>query len=264
MNITDNTILVAGAGNIGGAMARGLAAAGYNILLWNRSPQRLENFRSLARITPTSSMSECLAKAPAMVLVCVEGEAVPSVLATMRAYTDLNRTIVVSCAAAPSLDKLENWLESANSPCLARVLPNIAATVGKSVNLIATRGLDGDQTELLDKVMAVTGTNFFIPEALFPAAMVISSCGIAYAMRYVRATTEGAVAHGISPDTASRLCAASMQGAASILLEGKAHPEQLVDSVTTPGGMTIRGLNAMEKAGFSAAVMASFDALKPL
>lgn len=259
MEKIDKTILVAGAGNIGGAMARGLAAAGCKVALWNRSEARLRNFKDVEGIRTTTSVADAFATQPDMVLVCTEGDAVPDVLGRMESFIGKSDPIVVSCAAVPTLADLASWLPNLTSPRLVRVLPNIAATVGRSVNLIATSGLEEHETELVDRVMAVTGSNFFVPESLFPAAMSVSSCGIAFALRYVRATTEAAVEHGLAPALASALCAATMEGAAA-MLAGGAHAEELVDRVTTPGGLTIRGLNAMEAAGFSAAVMAGIGA----
>ena len=74
-------------------------------------------------------------------------------------------------------------------------------------------------------------------------------------MRMLRAMTEGGVELGLYPATALRAAAATMRGAAELIESRHLNPEQEVDKVTTPGGFTIRGLNAMEEAGFSASVI---------
>lgn len=85
--------------------------------------------------------------------------------------------------------------------------------------------------------------------------MALSSCGVAYALRYVRANMLAGVQMGLAPDTAKELASAVLAGTSALLEADNAHPEELIDRVTTPGGVTIRGLNAMEDGGFSASVV---------
>ena len=60
---------------------------------------------------------------------------------------------------------------------------------------------------------------------------------------------------GLSPEVAKELASAVLCGTSALLDAGDVHPEALIDRVTTPGGVTIRGLNAMENGGFSASVV---------
>lgn len=262
-NTTDK-VLVVGAGNIGGAMARGLAAAGTEVILYNRSSSRLAAYEGTPGITLlTTSLAEAAATAPSLVLVCVEGCAMEAVVKDLSPLVKKHHPVVGSCAASATLDDISGWLgTAAKGTPLLRVLPNIAATVGKGVNLIASCGIDDEALTKIETMLAPTGVCVRIDERLFGAAMSLSSCGLAYAFRYVRACTEAAVQLGISPADAVRLTGATLGGAAA-MLDGGAHPEALVDRVTTPGGLTIKGLNAMEQAGFSAAVMAGITASTP-
>lgn len=86
--------------------------------------------------------------------------------------------------------------------------------------------------------------------------MQLASCGIAYALRYVRAATQGGIELGMREDVARKAIAQTLIGAAELLLQNNTHPEIEIDRVTTPGGITIKGLNAMEAAGFSNSVIA--------
>ena len=83
--------------------------------------------------------------------------------------------------------------------------------------------------------------------------MALASCGIAYAMRYVRANVEGAVELGISPSDATMITSNTMKGAAELLLSTGNHPEAEIDKVTTPGGLTIAN-------GFTNAVIEALKA----
>ena len=87
------------------------------------------------------------------------------------------------------------------------------------------------------------------------AGTALASCGIAFALRYIRAAIEGGIELGFYPKEAQEIVAQTVLGAARLLLESQNNPEVEIDKVTTPGGITIKGLNAMEQAGFTAAVI---------
>ena len=113
---------------------------------------------------------------------------------------------------------------------------------------------------LANEIFARTGSVMTIEECLLPAATALASCGIAYAMRYVRASVEGGVELGFRAADAQRIVVATLRGAAALLDRPGTHAEAEIDKVTTPGGLTIRGLNAMEAAGFTPAVLAALRA----
>ncbi|MBR6631322.1 MAG: pyrroline-5-carboxylate reductase, partial [Alistipes sp.] len=92
-------------------------------------------------------------------------------------------------------------------------------------------------------------------EGLIPAGTSLASCGIAYALRYIRAAMEGGVELGFRADDAKRIVMQTLRGAADILAANNSHPEAEIDRVTTPGGLTIKGLNAMEASGFTHSVI---------
>ena len=92
-------------------------------------------------------------------------------------------------------------------------------------------------------------------ERLVAAGMMMAGCGIAYAMRFVRAMMEGGVELGLYPKDALNIAQQTMRGAVTLLKETGLHPEAAIDKVTTPGGVTIKGLNELEHAGFSSAVI---------
>ena len=79
-------------------------------------------------------------------------------------------------------------------------------------------------------------------------------------MRYIRAASEGGVELGVPADTAKQIVLQTMTGAVELLRATGNHPEAEIDKVTTPGGLTIRGLNAMEAGGFTASVIAGLKA----
>ena len=114
--------------------------------------------------------------------------------------------------------------------------------------------IEGESPESF-KVFGKTGCVKAIEESKLPAVTALASCGIAFAMRYVRAATEGGVELGIKATEGQQIVAQTLAGAVALLSQPGAHAEAEIDKVTTPGGITIKGLNAMEKAGFTNAVI---------
>lgn len=82
-------------------------------------------------------------------------------------------------------------------------------------------------------------------------------------MRYVRAAMEGGVELGFTASQSLEIVLQTMTGAIATLADGNEHPEAAIDRVTTAGGITIRGLNAMERNGFSTAVIEGLKASLP-
>ncbi|MDR2469198.1 MAG: pyrroline-5-carboxylate reductase, partial [Tannerella sp.] len=94
-----------------------------------------------------------------------------------------------------------------------------------------------------------------IDERLMTAGTALASCGLAYAFRYIRAATEGGVELGFYPEQAKDIVLQTLKGAVALLEANGTHAEVEIDKVCTPGGITIRGLNEMEHAGFTSAVV---------
>ena len=102
-----------------------------------------------------------------------------------------------------------------------------------------------------------------IPEEQMAAATVLASSGIAFALRYIRASMQAGIEMGFGSEVSQFITAQTLRGAAGLILQTGNHPEKEIDKVTTPGGITITGLNEMEDQGFSASLiqgmLASFE-----
>jgi pyrroline-5-carboxylate reductase len=118
-------------------------------------------------------------------------------------------------------------------------------------------------TEETDKIIDLfdeMGETLITDEQHLGAGTTLASCGIAYAMRYIRAAAEGGVELGFKADDANRIVMQTVEGAVKLLEATGLHPEAAIDMVTTPWGVTIKGLNEMEHAGFTSAVIRGLKA----
>src|SRR5690606_28274010 len=119
----------------------------------------------------------------------------------------------------------------------------------------ATNNGNSSHTDEVVKLFDQLGKSIVISEDLMNAATVLAACGIAYALRFIRAASQGGIEIGFDAKTAQAIAAQTVKGAAGLLLAGGQRPEREIDKVTTPQGCAIAGLNEMEHQGFSSSLI---------
>lgn len=255
-----------GTGNMGGAIVRGLIKSGTcppeDIICTAKSQATLDKLRQYDAALHLSLDNKEAAQAADIIVLAVKPWLMADIIGEIRPVVDLKRQVIVSVAASITLDELAHLFVPDNStaPFLFRVVPNTAAEVLESVTFIASLGATEQQSATIIHLFSAIGYAMMIDERLLPAATSLASCGIAFAMRYMRAAMEGGVELGFRPDEAARIVEHTVKGAATLLLHSDIHPEAAIDKVTTAGGITIKGLNAMERAGFTNAVIEGLKA----
>ena len=240
MQLEQMEIAVVGAGEMGGAIVCGLVAGGRvpagNIRVSNPTRPKLEALECACPGVHITTSNKEAVRGAHLVVLAVKPQLVERVLGEMT--TDLlPDALVVSVAAGVTLERLAGWAGEGRT--VFRALPNIAVEVAAGVTAISNQHATDGQRALVTDLFASMGTAFVVPEERLDAYMSLASCE---AKQAVMATLEGAVA---------------------LLRAHGSHPEAEVDRVTTPGGLTIRGLNAMEAHGFTAAVVAGLRSSLP-
>lgn len=191
-----------------------------------------------------------------VVFLVVKPWLVESVIEEISDVLDAQRQVLVIVAAGLKAEQVKSWVEyNGKCPATFFALPNTAIAVGASMSFVTRVCGPVEAEQLVVKVFDAVGETMSVEARQFGAGMALASCGIAYAMRYVRAATEGGVELGFKADAAKDIVLQTIKGAALLLQKSGANPETEIDKVTTPGGFTIRGLNAMEKEGFTNAVI---------
>ena len=262
METTDLKISIIGAGNMGGAIARGLSKgtivqAG-NIRVSDVSADHLQALQTFAPEISISRTNAEIIKDADIIILAVKPWLVETVAKEIEHKIDYKKQIIVSIAAGVDFEKLSELFDTEAS--IFRVIPNTAIDILESVTTIAAQKATKEQQDLVLTLFAEMGKAFLVPESQLNAFMSLSSCGIAYAFRYIRAAMEGGVEMGIYPAVAKEVIIQTLRGALGLLEANDTHPEIEIDKVTTPGGITIKGLNEMEANGFSNAVIKGLKA----
>ncbi len=257
-------ISIIGAGAMGGSLARGLLLGNkfkpQDITVANPHEDKLAPLSKLGASVTTDNVAA--ADGADIIAIVVKPWLVEKVAREISPVIDSESQIILNLAAGIKESELREWLSDSkgNSPALFQIMPNIAIALRESMTFIVPMKASEQQTHLVKEIFDDLGKSLVVSDRQLSAGTALSGCGIAYAMRYVRAASEGGVELGFKADTAKDIVLQTMKGAVALLESTGNHPEAEIDKVTTPGGLTIRGLNAMEAAGFSSAVIAGLKA----
>jgi pyrroline-5-carboxylate reductase len=259
-------IAVIGCGNIGLSLIQGFlresSVRAADITATRRNIGELEILNGTG-VTVTSDNISAVKRSD-IIIIAVKPYNITEVLEEIKASLNPAKHILVSITAGASIDQLRAVI--GKEIPVFRAMPNISASVGKSVTCICHTEASAEDIENIKTVFAHTGTTMSIDEDLMQSATILGACGIAFVLRFIRAMIQGGIQIGFDAATASEIVNQTVKGAAELLIERHQHPEFEIDKVTTPKGCTIVGLNEMEHNGFSSSlikgIVASYDKIE--
>ncbi len=245
---------IIGVGNMGGAIVLGLLKSGFvkagDIYVSDRKENVLKEMKE--RGVHASEDNLLTARQADVLIVAVKPYHIEHVLEDIKPALDPDK-ILISIVAGVGIDELSQMAGS-KIP-IFRVMPNTAIALQESLTCISANGRTAAHRDYVIELFDKLGKTIEIPEELMAAATVLSSCGIAYALRYIRAAMQGGIEIGFGAEMAQFITAQTVKGATELILQTGHHPEREIDKVTTPRGVTITGLNEMEHKGFSSSLI---------
>jgi pyrroline-5-carboxylate reductase len=248
-------ITIIGAGNIGMAIANGLAESkrfpAGDITLTRRTTGLLAE---MGRRGFAVEADNRLAVGTAdVVIVAVEPQQIDGVLQEIAPELKPGRHVLISVVTGVSTQQIARQL-GAGVP-VVRAMPNTAIAVRESMTCLASERGDGAAIDIARSIFDTVGKTVVIEEEEMIAATALGACGVAFFLRAIRAASQGGIEIGFHSQDALAIAAQTARGAATLLLSMQNHPEYEIDRVTTPRGCTIAGLNRMEHEGFSSAMI---------
>ena len=238
-----------GCGNMGGAIATALSKATKDILL--ADPLKAEE---LSAQLGRACGSGAEAAACQRLFLAVKPQIMGAVLKELQPALAKYKPTLITMAAGLEIATIEKFA-GVKLPII-RIMPNTPVAVGKGVIQYCCNELV-DEAVIADFLqdMRYAGIVDRIDEKLIDAACSLSGCGPAFVYLFIEALADGAVACGVPRDKALEYAAATVAGAAEMVLSTGKHPGALKDAVCSPGGSTIEGVKALEERGFRGAVM---------
>ncbi len=246
-----------GAGAMGGALLRGLLAAGRvkpeELVFCDPDPKRQQEMEKLG-IEAALDNAEVMHSQ--VVVLAVKPQILKNVLEEIQAFARPWH-LVISIAAGVPLAVLEEALPDGR---VIRAMPNTPLMVQAGMTALApgSRATPEDLDLALDLFRAV-GRAEVVGETQMDAITALSGSGPAFVAVFLEALADGAVKMGLPRILALEFAAQTVLGTARLLLEKNLHPGLLKDLVTSPGGTTIHGLHALEQGAFRAGVMSAIE-----
>lgn len=250
-----------GMGNMASALCAGLLHSGKltgaDIYAFDPAREKLQAKAAEYGFHAVESLAEGLAAADTVLLAC-KPDKVEEVL--REAGELLCGKVFLSIALGWDFDRYEALLP--DGVRVQFIMPNTPALVGSGVFLFEEKNsLTEAEGAELREVFATFGKVFTIPSKLMGVGGALTGCGPAFVDLMIEAFSDAGVLYGLPRDKALAMTAAMIEGSAKLQGETGTHPGVLKDAVCSPGGSTIRGVAALEHAGFRDACIAAIRAI---
>lgn len=255
-----------GCGNMGGALVKAAAKAGYaeNIYICDSFAKKTEALSK--ELGVNISESRTIAAECDFIFMGVKPQVIDKAFAEIADILGKRENcVLVSMAAGVTIEKIS---ELSSAKKIIRIMPNMPVSVGEGVVLASAHNADESDICAFNNIMKCAGIVDWIDEKLIDAGCAISGCGPAFVYMFIEALADGAVSCGLPRDKAMLYAAETVLGSAKAVLESGKHPGKLKDEVCSPGGTTIAGVRALENGAFRSnainAVVAAYEKTKKI
>lgn len=251
-----------GTGNLACAILKGVIesklAAPEDVYIYDINGEKTNSLKALYGVNVLAGECETAAQCDA-VLCAVKPKDMTALLTKIAPQVRENSTLVISTAAGFELAAVSSALgESARA---VRIMPNINASSASSMTAYcACASVTAQDVEFVEKFCSAFGKVISLEERLFSAFTAVAGSAPAFVYDFIDSLAFSAVKHGIPRQAALEIAAQTVLGSAKTVLESELHPRELVDRVCSPGGTTVEGVAALDKAGFADAVISAVDA----
>ena len=250
-----------GLGNMGASLAKAVAkeVANTDLLLVNRSPQKVEEF--ISQYGGTASNLEQVFQEAEVIFLGVKPYQLSPLLEEYQVILgQRSNLLLVSMAAGLELEQMSSVVKNERVG-LIRIMPNTPVAIGQGViSLARSQAVTDQQIAQVKQLLASAGALYEIEEKLMDSATAVAGCGPAFVYQMIEAMADAGVALGLPRSQSLQMAAQTFKGAASMVLETGQHPGNLKDAVSSPGGSTIAGVNRLEQVGLRGDIIAGVEA----
>ena len=254
-------VAILGAGKIGESLLSGLLTAGWRrpdeIVATGRRPERIAELAERYGVETTLSNTEAVSGA-SLVVIAVKPQDFDVLLGEIGGLLAPEHTVLSVAAAIPTA-AIEQRI--APEVPVVRAMPNAPATVHEGIaGVCAGAHARDEDLALAEEVLSHLGAVVRVPERYMDAVTAVSGSGPAYYALLAEAMIEAGILLGLSREVSTQLVVQTMLGTAKLLRDERIHPVKLRETVTSPGGTTIRAIRELERAGVRAAFLNAIQA----
>lgn len=244
-----------GSGNMAGAIIEGILRKSIvpvnDLSVFDKDKSKLDKFR--AKGIKAAETIQDLAKKCDIIFLSVKPQNYDEVLGDIKTSVDGSK-VLVSIAAGISTDYIKKAI---GFDCKAiRVMPNTPLLLGEGASAFGSRRspVTEDEFNFAKSIFESGGIVEVLPEDKMNAVISVNGSSPAYVYLFAKAVIDSAVKQGIDAETAKKLIAKTLEGSAKMLTESGYTPEELIKMVSSPGGTTLKALEALYEHNFEAVV----------
>ena len=254
-------IAILGCGKIGESLVAGLLSSGWRepaeVVVTSRRPERVDELAERHGVGATLSNPEAITGA-GLVVLAVKPQDFEVLLGEIGPLLSPEQTVLSVAAAIPT-SAIERHM--ADGVPVVRSMPNAPSTVHEGIaGVCAGAHADDAHLALAEEALSHLGAVVRVPERYMDAVTAVSGSGPAYFALLAEAMIEAGILLGLSREISTQLVVQTMLGTAVLLRDERMHPVELREAVTSPGGTTIRAIQALEQAGVRAAFLNAIEA----
>lgn len=234
-----------GCGNMGGALIRAAAKTTKDIMI--------ADFDNQKAVALAQELGLCAGDNKTVATQCdriflgVKPQVMAEMLDEIKSVLSDKKPVLISMAAGLTTDKIK---ELAGDMPVIRIMPNTPVSVGNGVVLYCSNGVENAVADDFVNDMRHSGKLYHIDESLMDAGCSVSGCGPAFMYTFASAVAKGGVECGLDEKQAIEFAAATMSGAAEMLLTSGKSPDELTNAVCSKGGSTIEGVTVLKNSEF--------------
>ena len=232
-------ILIVGCGNMGGAMLAGWLAGGI-------APERFTVVDPVLAEVPAgvTLVRELPQSHDGFILLGIKPQLFAEIARKIAALGTPGSTVISMLAGIELATLTEQFPQAAG---VVRVMPNLAAALGKSPVALAGEGLSHERRGAITELMEPLGEPLWLPDdSQFDLITALVGSGPAFVYRFIDALAAGAANLGLDPAQAERFAVSMVEGAAALAAQADASPAELAQRVSSPGGTTVAGLSVLD------------------
>lgn len=252
---------VIGAGNMGGAMIKGWLNAGVKpqdiIVKGGSSPQTetLQKELHFTIIDDYKDLSTCN-----LIILATPSKIITKVLEEVYLAIEDETIPIISIAAGIIMKELES-VTSKTYP-LSISIPNLAVQVNEGIlATVFSPATTSEQKDTILNALSMLGKVVITGEEGLDFIMTITGCGPAIVAEFIEGISDSAVKYGLPRSMSYDLIAQMLIGTSALVLEERIHPAILKDGVTSPSGVTIKGVLKLQEEGFQGAIHKAIRAI---
>ncbi len=253
-----------GGGNMGRAIAGGLLRGGMhatNLMVAEPLPEQCDLLRKELYGIMVTEDNETVAAAAETLLFSVKPQILKPVCEKLREAVQHSRPLIMSIAAGPKIDDIDQWLGGGLS--VVRVMPNQPALIDQGISaLFANQRTDESGRDMAEKIMTAVGQVVWLDsESKMDVVTAVSGTGPSYFYLLIDCMIEAGINAGIDPETARTLAVETARGATSLAAAETETMSSLIERVRSPGGTTTAAFELLDAADvrgiFAAAIGAA-------